>query len=159
MTTSGYGSISIYTYGTQYAHNWASHVWNNTPLQIPKGSKIIQLCKERLCVNPEHLELVEHYVQERFKLRPLTNREVKLIQAYNDNILTQSELVNKIGHGFPWIEKMMEEYSYLLEQQVGAIENVVRKKKYRKRKEDLLASPTEPTLTQKKEDKFSITLP
>lgn len=40
-----------------YAHRWAYEQWVSP---IPRGTEIDHLCRETLCVRPEHLEAVTH---------------------------------------------------------------------------------------------------
>jgi hypothetical protein len=51
----GYGEVLKKTYGTHFAHQWASHHWNGSPLPVEKGMEVSHHCDTRLCVNPKHL--------------------------------------------------------------------------------------------------------
>lgn len=66
MHSRGYGTMSVYVgYGTtrsQYAHRLA---WEFLVGPIPKGLNIDHLCKNKLCVNPDHLEPVTQRVNVR----------------------------------------------------------------------------------------------
>ena len=54
VQNAGYGSMSTYI-KTQLAHRWAFEYFREP---IPKGMTVDHLCRNKLCVNPEHLELV-----------------------------------------------------------------------------------------------------
>ena len=64
---SGYGRISV-NRKTKYAHRVA-YEWAKGP--IPEGLHIDHLCRNPLCVNPEHLEPVTP--RENARRSPITN--------------------------------------------------------------------------------------
>ena len=53
-SSEGYGLL---TGGRRYAHRVA---WETAHGPIPAGRQIDHLCRNRLCVNPDHLDLVTH---------------------------------------------------------------------------------------------------
>lgn len=50
----GYGYL-MHNYTQSYAHRWA---WEHFVGAIPEGMTIDHLCTNKLCVNPEHMEVV-----------------------------------------------------------------------------------------------------
>ena len=56
-TPSGYGSFSVDTTKRSPAHRFSYEVLVSP---IPKGKEIDHLCRNRSCVNPEHMEVVDH---------------------------------------------------------------------------------------------------
>ena len=59
QTSAGYGQLSQNRQShALYAHRFAYEYFNNT--SIPKDLEVDHLCRNRNCVNPDHLELVSH---------------------------------------------------------------------------------------------------
>ena len=61
-TPSGYGLMSVYDVArrgprTLYAHRWSVLLAGRT---ITPGHEVDHLCRNRWCVNPEHLDVVDH---------------------------------------------------------------------------------------------------
>lgn len=54
-TTAGYGQFQDYSHHMVLAHRWA---YENLVGPIPEGLVIDHLCRNRMCVNPAHLEPV-----------------------------------------------------------------------------------------------------
>src|SRR5687768_579642 len=55
----GYGKFTVGKTGTTYAHVWAYRLFVGP---VPAGLELDHLCRNRRCVNPEHLEPVTHQV-------------------------------------------------------------------------------------------------
>lgn len=51
----GYGTFNMFNYGSKNAHRVSYELFKG---KIPKGYDVDHLCRERCCVNPEHLEAV-----------------------------------------------------------------------------------------------------
>ena len=60
-TRSGYGAFWT-PCGVVRAHKWA---YENLRVEVPLGLSLDHLCRDRLCVNPWHLEPVTHAVNNR----------------------------------------------------------------------------------------------
>src|SRR5437867_3034751 len=63
----GYGTMSI-NYKIHYAHRLAYELSKG---QIPNGHQLDHLCRNRICVNPKHLESVTF--SENLRRSPITN--------------------------------------------------------------------------------------
>lgn len=55
VTNAGYGQVTDPETYTRLAHRWS---YENLVELIPDGMHIDHLCRVRLCVNPDHLEVV-----------------------------------------------------------------------------------------------------
>ena len=117
-TTNGYGQLLKKTYGTGYAHQWACHHWNQSPMPIEKGMCIKHSCDNKLCVNPKHLTYgtLQENIQEMNVRNPTafgkvtaTQEEIKLLeQMINDNV-SRREMSRRIGHSRHWIDRVIRD--------------------------------------------------
>jgi hypothetical protein len=73
------------------------YFYKNIKGDIPDGMQIDHLCKNRRCVNPEHLEPVSPLENiYRSKVRKLDKYQVSLIrETYNKKLMNQYELAKK----------------------------------------------------------------
>lgn len=85
ITPGGYGSFRwIDTYATHRAAYWY-HVGD-----IPDGTEIDHLCRNRACCNPDHLEAVVHQENVRRGLRGAMTDCARGHQLTEENTYTQS---------------------------------------------------------------------
>lgn len=115
----GYGQLLKKVWGTSYAHQWACHHWNDSPLPVPKGYCIKHSCDNKWCVNPAHLSYgtVQENIEEMVERNPNamgrkapTQDEVTLLrQMIKDNI-PRREMARKIGHSRHWIDRIIRDY-------------------------------------------------
>jgi hypothetical protein len=54
-SSGGYGLFGVATAKARLAHRW---IWEQRNGQVPEGLELDHKCRQRLCVNPEHLEPV-----------------------------------------------------------------------------------------------------
>ena len=89
----GYGQVGTTKYGTRYAHRVA---WIEANGPIPGGLDIDHLCRNRACVNVEHLEPVPPDENIRRGLNAkLTKDSVKEIrELYATNKYTQQKIAD-----------------------------------------------------------------
>lgn len=71
LSTQGYGRIRSNGV-THYAHRLA-YEWAKGP--IPEGMQIDHLCRNRACVNPEHLEAVTHQTNVARGVSPMADQK------------------------------------------------------------------------------------
>ena len=74
VSAGSYGSI-YYQGRMQKAHRVAWMLWHDA--QIPSGMELDHLCRNRLCINPQHLEPVTR--SENLRRSPLMDRNSKQI--------------------------------------------------------------------------------
>jgi hypothetical protein len=89
--TYGYGHLWV-DGRIQLAHRW-SYMTNRGP--IPEGLELDHLCRNRACINPDHLEPVSHAQNvRRGRARKLTDDDVTLIFTSNE---TNRALGRRLG--------------------------------------------------------------
>ena len=118
-TTNGYGQLKQDVWGTGYAHQWACHHWNDSPLPVEEGMCIKHSCDNRLCVNPAHLsygtvqeniqEMVERHPKAMGRVAP-TDAELELLRQMIVDDLPRREMMRRIGHSRHWIDRVVRDY-------------------------------------------------
>ena len=114
-----YGQLLKGVWGTGYAHQWACHHWNDSPLPVPQGYCIKHSCDRRGCVNPAHLsygtvqeniqEMVERNPNAMGRKAPTQEEVLHLRQMLKENI-PRREMERKIGHSRSWIDRIIRDY-------------------------------------------------
>lgn len=119
LTTNGYGQLRLHIWGTWFAHQWACHHWNNTPLPIPKGMCIKHSCDNRQCVNPEHLSYgtLQENIQEMAERNPNamgrvapSDQELELLRQMIVDDVPRREMARRLNHGRHWIDRIVRDY-------------------------------------------------
>ena len=118
--TNGYGQLTKQTYKTRYAHQWACHFYNGSPLPVEKGMCIKHSCDNKLCVNPDHLSYgtLQENIQEMVERIPTamgrvipTPDELELLKKMISQNTARREMSRKINHSRNWINRVIREYS------------------------------------------------
>ena len=118
-TTNGYGQLLPRVWETGYAHQWACHHWNGSPLPVEKGMCVKHSCDKRLCVNPAHLsygtlqeniqEMVERHPRAMGRVAP-TDAELALLQQMIVDDIPRREMARRLGHARAWIDRITRDY-------------------------------------------------
>ena len=117
----GYGQLtSTKIWGARYAHQWASHHWNDSPLPIEKGYCIKHSCDNKWCVNPAHLSYgtLQENIKEMAERNPTamnrtlpTNEELALLQQMIADNTPRRVMARRIGHSRKWIDRIRRDYN------------------------------------------------
>ena len=118
----GYGQLTMVTYGTRYAHQWACHHWNGCPLPIEKGMCVKHRCDVKLCVNPAHLEYgtLQENIQEMLERNPAamgrippTEADLTLLKKMLSENTGRKEMARRLGHGRNWMDRIIRDYNLI----------------------------------------------
>jgi len=93
LDTKGYGRLHIGD-KLRVAHRLSYEHWNGS---IPEGLQIDHLCRNRNCVNPQHLEAVTQTVNQR---RGIPMKERNIIYPVGQGRINQQMTHCKRGHEF-----------------------------------------------------------
>jgi hypothetical protein len=114
----GYGQLVPKVWGTGYAHQWACHTWNGSPLPVEPGMCVKHSCDTRLCVNPAHLtygtlqeniqEMVERNPSAMGRVAP-TENELQLLRQMIADEVPRREVARRIGHGRHWVDRVIRD--------------------------------------------------
>ncbi len=105
LNSGGYGTVSV-NGKSKLAHR---HLYEIYKTEIPKGLYLDHLCRNRKCVNPEHLEVVT-FVENvrRGKNAKINIEKAKEIRSlYKNNKITQTYLSKKFGIGQEEISRII----------------------------------------------------
>jgi hypothetical protein len=114
-----YGQLKSNVWGTGFAHQWACHHWNNTPLPIPKGMCIKHACDNRWCVNPAHLSMgtVQENIKEMEERNPNamgrvtpSEDELEMLRQMIIDEVPRREMARRINHSRHWIDRIVRDY-------------------------------------------------
>jgi len=117
--TNGYGQVKKQTYNTYFAHQYACHRWNNSPLPVEPGMEVSHRCDTRLCVNPAHLvyqtkALNMEDMNERnpraFNRDAPTEAQVNLLKELLALETPKREIARQLNHSRSWIERVVRDY-------------------------------------------------
>jgi len=115
----GYGQLVKSVWNTGYAHQWACHHWNDSPLPVEKGMCIKHSCDTKACVNPEHLSYgtLQENIQEMVERNPKamnrqapTEKDLQLLRQMVAEDVPRREMARRIGHGRHWIDRICRDY-------------------------------------------------
>ena len=117
--TNGYGQLTMIEWNTRYAHQWACHHWNGSPLPIEKGMCVKHSCDDRRCVQPAHLsygsvqdniaEMVERNPKAMGRTEP-TQQELDLLHEMVAAGTPRRAMVRRIGHARTWIDRVLRDH-------------------------------------------------
>jgi len=118
LTTNGYGQLLPKIWGTGYAHQWACHTWNRSPLPVEPGMCIKHSCDNKQCVNPAHLTYgtLQENIQEMVERNPTamgrvvpTENELQLLRQMVVEEVPRREMMRRIGHSRAWIDRIVRD--------------------------------------------------
>ena len=115
----GYGQLTGKTYGSRYAHQWACHHWNGSPLPVEKDMEVSHTCDVKHCVNPAHLKyqtksenMNDMYIRNptAFGRKAPTETEIQILKECIANGETRRETARKVGHDRDWMDRIIRDY-------------------------------------------------
>ena len=118
LTTNGYGQLLPKIWKTGYAHQWACHHWNKSPLPVEPGMCIKHSCDIKQCVNPAHLTYgtLQENIQEMAERNPKamgrvapTEGELQLLRQMIIEEVPRREMMRRVGHSRHWIDRVIRD--------------------------------------------------
>jgi hypothetical protein len=107
-TRGRYGSFRSTTRASdpkEYAHRW---IYQKMVGPIPKGMEIDHICRNRLCVNPDHLEVVDH--AENMRRARLATCRAGLHDLTDPSNIRWDEQGRRRGCKRCWLDRARERY-------------------------------------------------
>lgn len=96
----GYGKINggLDMPGETLAHRAAYRIWCG---EIPEGKEIDHRCRNRSCINPQHLEAVTHAINTKFADHSATHRNRRKTHCKHGHAFTEQNTIREVWKGSP----------------------------------------------------------
>lgn len=97
----GYGALYVKKWGDTYAHRWSYKYHHG---DIPKGKVVRHKCDNKLCVNPDHLELgnQQDNIDDMWKRNPdagnrkVSDEQVRIVFEMNEKGATKKQIAEAV---------------------------------------------------------------
>lgn len=113
------GQLNPKTWGTKYAHQWACHRWNGSPLPVEPNMCVTHECDTPLCVNPAHLtydswdkNFKDMYERNPTALgkKPPTDEQLAQIRKLKAEGATLYRMVKEMNMSYNWFRRVLRDY-------------------------------------------------